>query len=146
RAGLEGSDRTRRRFGSIDRVVSRLPGRRQSAGAVRGLAVLFNSEPYLVFLPVVVTLNWVMPARLRPVFLLAASYYFYAFWNPPFLLLIFALTLANYFIGMAQGRQQPRRRSLVMLAVGVDLGALVIFKYLGLLDESARNLATLFHL
>jgi D-alanyl-lipoteichoic acid acyltransferase DltB (MBOAT superfamily) len=108
--------------------------------------VLFNSEPYLVFLPAAVVLNWVLPARFRPVFLLAASYYFYAFWNPPFLLLIVALTVANYFIAMAQGRLQPRRRSLVLLAVGVDLGALVIFKYLGLLDESARNLAAIFHL
>src|SRR5207247_10373374 len=64
--------------------------------------VLFNSEPYLLFLPLVVALNWALPRPLRPGFLVAASYYFYASWNPPYLLLIFVLTIANYFLGLAQ--------------------------------------------
>lgn len=103
--------------------------------------MLFNSQQYLFFLPVVVTATWVLPARVRPTFLVGASYFFYASWNPPFLLLIFGLTAANYAIGRLQGRCQPRRRSILTLALVIDLGALAVFKYLGLFDETANRLA-----
>ena len=101
--------------------------------------MLFNSEAYLFFLPAVVVLTWCLPSRLRPAFLLLASWYFYAFWSPPFLFLIIGLTIANYLVGLVQGRQAERRRSLLVLALLIDVGALGIFKYLGLLDQSAAR-------
>src|SRR5205823_11186282 len=82
--------------------------------------VLFNSEAYLFFLPAVVVLTWCLPSRLRPAFLLLASWYFYAFWSPPFLFLIIGLTIANYLVGLVQGRQAERRRSLLVLALLID--------------------------
>ena len=105
--------------------------------------MLFNSPSYLLFLPVVIGVNWLLPARVRPVFLVAASYFFYASWNPPFLLLIFGLTLANYFLGLYQGRQEPKRKSLVVVALVINIGALAVFKYVGLLDDTARRAAEL---
>ena len=103
--------------------------------------MLFNSEQYLVFLPIVFVVTWALPPRVRPAFLLAASYYFYASWNPPFLLLIGGLTLANYGIGVVQGRRKPRRKSLLVVALVIDLGALAVFKYLGFLDQTTNRLA-----
>jgi alginate O-acetyltransferase complex protein AlgI len=105
--------------------------------------VLFNSPTYVIFLPVVVALYWGLPTLYRPTLLVAASYYFYATWNPPFLLLIFLLTLVNYAIGRVQGNCQPRRRSLLVLSVAVNVLALGIFKYLGWLDQSASSAAAL---
>lgn len=105
--------------------------------------MLFNSEQYLVFLPIVMAITWILPKRYRPPFLLLASYYFYASWNLPFLALIVGLTVANYLIGLAQGRQKPRRKSLLVLALVVDLGALAVFKYLGLLDQTAARLISI---
>jgi alginate O-acetyltransferase complex protein AlgI len=104
--------------------------------------MLFNSEQYLLFLPCAVGLTWVMPSRLRPLLLLLASYYFYAAWNPRFLLLIIGLSAFNYAAGLRQGRQQPRSRALLAFTLIVDLGSLGVFKYLGLLDETAQTLAT----
>jgi alginate O-acetyltransferase complex protein AlgI len=72
-----------------------------------------------------------------------ASYYFYASWNAPLLLLVIGLTTANFLIGWLQGQQRPRRQSLLVIAVIVDLGALAIFKYLGLLDDSVSRLGQL---
>src|SRR5579859_918953 len=92
--------------------------------------LLFNSESYLLFLPLVVLLNWRLPAAWRPAFLLAASYVFYAAWNPPFLFLVGGLTVANYLVGLAQGRRGGGSGRLLLLALAVDLGALAIFKYL----------------
>jgi D-alanyl-lipoteichoic acid acyltransferase DltB (MBOAT superfamily) len=97
----------------------------------------------MLFLPVVVALYWLIPTRFRPTLLVAASYYFYASWSPPFLLLIFFLTLANYAIGRVQGNSRPRQRRLFLLSVALNVLALGIFKYLGWLDDSADSLARL---
>src|SRR5713101_9037555 len=103
--------------------------------------MLFNSEPYLFFLPIALLVNWILPAKIRPLWLLGASYFFYGFWSRPFLLLIIGLTLANYVIGLLQVEQTAHRRAILILALVVNLGALGVFKYLGLLDETARGLA-----
>jgi len=105
--------------------------------------VLFNSQAYVLFLPAVVAVYWLLRPKYRPLLLVAASYYFYATWNPPYLLLIFGLTLANYAIGRVQGNSGPRRRSLLVLSVLVNVLALAIFKYLGWLDQSASSFAGL---
>src|SRR5256714_13607665 len=103
--------------------------------------MLFNSEPYLFFLPIALLVNWILPARIRPLWLLGASYFFYGYWSRPFLLLIIGLTLANYVIGLVQAEHLPHRRAILVTALVVNLGALAVFKYLGLLDETARGLA-----
>src|SRR5256886_16736576 len=105
--------------------------------------MLFNSEPYLFFLPIALLVNWILPAKIRPLWLLGASYFFYSYWSRPFLLLIVGLTLANYVIGLVQPRYARHRRAIVVLALVVNVGALGLFKYLGLLDETARGLASL---
>jgi alginate O-acetyltransferase complex protein AlgI len=99
--------------------------------------VLFNSLTYVFFLPAVVAVTWALPARFRPLFLLAASYIFYADWNPPFLALIVGMTIVNYALGLAQGRKTPRSQPLLVLAVAFNLATLGTFKYLGLLDATA---------
>ena len=103
--------------------------------------MLFNSLTYVFFLPAVVAVTWALPARARPPFLLAASYLFYADWNPPFLALIVGMTVVNYAIGLAQARMQPRSRAILALAVVFNLATLGVFKYLGLLDATALSLA-----
>jgi len=108
--------------------------------------MIFSSEAYLFFLPIAVAVNWLLPARFRPTWLVAASYWFYAAWNPPFLFLISGLTLANYFIGMWQARLPRRSGKLLLLSLIIDVGALAVFKYLGFLDETARQLAGLMHI
>ena len=101
--------------------------------------MLFNSEAYLFFLPVTVGIYWILPIRLRVPFLLVASYVFYASWNAPFLLLILGLTVANYAISRVERRAHPGL--WLVSAVGVNLVALGIFKYLGFLDSTANQVA-----
>jgi alginate O-acetyltransferase complex protein AlgI len=108
--------------------------------------VIFSSEAYLVFLPAVFLVYWLVPRGVRPAWLLTASYWFYAAWNPPFVLLIIGLTIPNYFIGLAQARLAKRSRALLLLSLVVDVGALAIFKYLGFMDQTANQLAQLLHL
>lgn len=63
--------------------------------------MLFNSFTYLVFLPIVVALHWLLPPRFRRGLLLVASYFFYMNWMPAYGSLILGLTVANYFFGLA---------------------------------------------
>src|SRR5262245_47853247 len=97
----------------------------------------------MLFLPAVVAIYWLTPRSYRPVFLVGASYFFYASWFPPYLLLIFVMTLANYVIGRIQGNSEPRKRSLLILSVAANVLALSVFKYLGWLDQSADAVANL---
>lgn len=62
--------------------------------------MLFNSFNFLIFFPVVCLIYWALPKNvLRNLFLLIASYYFYANWNPSFALVLLEVTLVTYWGG-----------------------------------------------
>jgi alginate O-acetyltransferase complex protein AlgI len=95
----------------------------------------FNSYPYFVFLAVVVVgfrLLEKNAATGRRVFLLLASYAFYAWWRADFLVLLAGSTLANYALGreieQRRARGNPRRGFLVAGLV-FNLGLIATFKY-----------------
>ncbi len=95
--------------------------------------MLFNSGAYLVFLPSVLLVYWlVVPARLRPAFLLFASYIFYAYWRRQYLLLILLMTVWNYFAGLWLARVRTGRRWWLALTVAGNLATLGVFKYANL--------------
>ncbi|MEZ4533652.1 MAG: MBOAT family O-acyltransferase [Cyanobacteriota/Melainabacteria group bacterium] len=93
--------------------------------------MLFNSIQYLIFLPTVVLLYWILPKGLRPAILLVASYIFYASWNPYYLILIVSLTVFNWLIGFAidWGKSKSTKKLFLWLAILIDVGALGYFKY-----------------
>jgi alginate O-acetyltransferase complex protein AlgI len=93
--------------------------------------MLFNSLDFLVFFPIVVMVYFALPFRFRWLFLLAASYYFYACWEPGYLLLIVASTLVDYIAGLGMGstdNMRVRRRYLLM-SLFCNFGLLFTFKY-----------------
>lgn len=58
--------------------------------------MLFNTFQYLIFLVVVVLLYYILPVKVRYIWLLIVSYYFYMQWNPLYLTLLFVCTLLTY--------------------------------------------------
>jgi alginate O-acetyltransferase complex protein AlgI len=109
-------------------------------GLVPSVAVLFTSAAYLLlFLPATVAACWIVPARLRVVLLLVASYVFYLSWNPRYGLLLAASTVVNFAIA----RRLPSARSprgLLAAGVAFNLAVLAYFKYVGLFSASAADL------
>ena len=95
--------------------------------------VRFNTLAYAVFLAVVFAVSWLLASRvrLRLWFLLLASYFFYAQWDPRFLALIFASSSADWLLGNAIGAatDERRRKRLLVLTVLMNLGVLGLFKY-----------------
>jgi D-alanyl-lipoteichoic acid acyltransferase DltB (MBOAT superfamily) len=76
------------------------------------------------------------------VWILLASYVFYAWWNWHFVVLLAASTVVNHGLAVAiyRTRGGGARRALLSLAVAFDLGLLAYFKYAGFFVTSADNL------
>lgn len=99
--------------------------------------MLFNSLQYLVFLPVVFLLYWVLPHKVRVPLLLVASYVFYCSWRPIYGLLIFGLTLATFWLvpniekaaKSETGKHIFSAKGWLGITVAVNLITLAIFKY-----------------
>src|SRR6202165_610176 len=103
--------------------------------------MLFNTTQFFIFLIVVLILFYASPRAWRKFVLLAASYYFYASWNPKFIALLLTLTVIDYSAGIALESVRPERKKLVLiLSLSANLGFLGFFKYYNFL---AGNLAAL---
>jgi D-alanyl-lipoteichoic acid acyltransferase DltB (MBOAT superfamily) len=102
--------------------------------------VLFNSYEFLLgFLPGVLLLVLGASAigrhALAKLLLLAASLVFYAWWDPPYVLLLLAFLVFNFWVGSwlirtaGQGAPQRRRTGVLVLGLCANIAALVYFKY-----------------
>ena len=106
--------------------------------------MLFNSFQYWMFFLIVAVLFYSMPFRIGKVLLLLASYVFYMWWDPRFIVLILTSTVVDYFLGIwlevTSGR---RKKFLLAISLVVNLGFLGFFKYY---DFFAGSLAGLLHI
>ena len=92
----------------------------------------FNSGAFLLFLPAVVGLYWLLPHKARKYALLAASWFFYMYWNPLLILLLLASTAVDYCCGLGMERWRESRglrKALLLCSVFMNLGMLFFFKY-----------------
>lgn len=111
--------------------------------------MLFNSIDFAIFLPIVFLLYWFVFNRrlhVQNLFLLAASYFFYGWWDWRFLSLIFFSSLVDYSVGLALGRTNKgkSRRLLLLLSICVNIGFLGFFKYYNFFVESFVDAFTFF--
>jgi len=101
--------------------------------------MLFNSYEYLVFLPVVFLIYYLLPkVNLRIFFLLSASYFFYISWNPIYILLIAFSTILDYTLARLIENQTKlkKRWFLLFLSLLGNLGILFYFKYYNFLCDN----------
>src|SRR5437016_4611216 len=106
--------------------------------------MLFTSGNYFIFLAAVFFVYWLLARwRLaRVCFLLAASYYFYALWNPKFLALLFLLSTFDFLnaLGIHKAPRPALRKLLLSLSVTLNIGALFTFKYFNFFSASLTDL------
>lgn len=106
--------------------------------------MLFPTVQFAIFFPIVLALSWLLMPRqvLWKVFIVAASYAFYAAADPRFCLLLGGATLANQAAAVLIERTTgPRaRKRLVVTAVVADLLVLGVFKYYGFFVEDIGGL------
>lgn len=106
--------------------------------------MLFTSIEFMVFLPVVFALYWVLRRQVhwQNLLVVAASYVFYGWWDWRFLLLIAFTTACSYTSGLMIRPESSRRHNLAVMwtNIGLNLGILGLFKYY---DFFASELARL---
>ena len=107
--------------------------------------MLFNSLNYLVFFPIVLLLYFVLPKKVRYLWLLGASYYFYACWNAKYALLLLFSTGVTYLSGLliASARKRGKKTEMKLWVAGsfvINLGILAVFKYSGFVAENVNAL------
>lgn len=113
--------------------------------------MLFNSIEYIVFFPLVFSLYWLLQKcpNWQNVFLLGASYIFYAWWDWRFLGLLVGMSLISWLAGKLLSDSRKRgvhsltRKWVMWMAIGLDLSVLVFFKYYNFFVESFGNLFSL---
>ncbi|MDD6072599.1 MAG: MBOAT family protein [Clostridiales bacterium] len=90
--------------------------------------MLFNSIDFLIFFPIVVGLYYVLPKKVKNLWLLAASYYFYMCWNARYAVLILFSTIVTYLSGLVLEKVE-RKKPVVALSFILNLSVLFYFKY-----------------
>lgn len=96
--------------------------------------MLFNSIDFAIFLPIVFILYWFVTnknLKLQNFLIVAASYFFYGWWDWRFLSLILFSTIVDYFVGQGLSKQEnkTKRKLLLWTSILVNLGFLGFFKY-----------------
>ena len=121
--------------------------------------MLFDSAVYLVFLVLVVLAYWRMRHETQNRFLLAASYFFYGWWDWRFLLVMIASTAMDFYIARAisesplpdnagttpgkTGSALNKRKSLLVASLVINFSILGFFKYFNFFVDSAVRFAGL---
>lgn len=113
--------------------------------------MLFNSFSFLIFFPVVLGIYFVIPKKVKQLWLLIASYYFYMNWNAIYAILILGITVIGYVSGILleradarvtsdQAAVQRKRKFYMCAAAVLSLGILFTFKYLNFAIENINRL------
>lgn len=103
--------------------------------------MLFNSQGFLLFLPLVFILYWFITGKnlkAQNILLLGASYFFYACWDWRFLFLLLFSTLLDYYTGlkMQEASGERGKKNWFWLSIIVNVGFLAVFKYYNFFAES----------
>jgi alginate O-acetyltransferase complex protein AlgI len=94
--------------------------------------MLFDSPVYIAFLILVTAIYWRLPGHsARNVFLLAASYFFYGWWDWRFLGLMIVSTTIDYVIAIRirDEQRQDRKKLLLAFSLALNFTILGFFKY-----------------
>jgi len=101
--------------------------------------MIFHSFDFLVFFAVVVTIYWQLPHRGQNLFLLAASYVFYGWVHPWFVILMLASTTVDYWAGQRMEDDPSRKKLYLYASLLVNFGMLGVFKYYDFFIENVRQ-------
>ncbi len=100
--------------------------------------MLFNSIKFLIFFPIVSIIYFTIPQKIKSLWLLIMSYFFYMCWNPKYVILIATSTLITYYSGIliekvesinSQKKKQHGKKIVVILSIVSNLSILFFFKY-----------------
>jgi alginate O-acetyltransferase complex protein AlgI len=106
--------------------------------------MLFPTIEFAIFFALVFPVTWLLNDlnTAKKWFLVAVSYFFYAFWRADFTLILLTSSVMNFLLALLLGRlaDGPARLALLWLGVVFNLAVLGAFKYYNFFAASAINL------
>lgn len=113
--------------------------------------MLFNSIDFLIFFPIVLIIYFILPSKVRYLWLLVTSYYFYMCWNPVYIVLIVTSTVLTYLCALLLEKYKIEDCSLIskristgktifIIGLGINLIILFYYKYTNFIIQSVNEI------
>ena len=116
--------------------------------------MLFNSLEFLIFFPIVVLIYYLIPKKIRYIWLLISSYVFYMSWDATYGLLLLFTTLVTYLGGLKlsainkldieEEKKTKDKKIYVAICIGMNIFILILFKYIGFIFDNINATLDLF--
>ena len=103
----------------------------------------FVSAGFVLFFLTTALAFFYMPSKYRAMFLLAASYLFYATWSVPFIGVILFTTTVDYWLShvIYNNNSTATRKTALIAGLSINLLVLAFFKYSNFLLDTGHGLA-----
>ncbi len=110
--------------------------------------MLFNSVEFLIFFPIVTLIYYIVPRKIRYIWLLISSYYFYMCWNPKHVILLAVSTGITWICGLLipHAKKPGAKKAIVIGGLCSNLGILFFFKYFTFFQQICNRLLSMLHL
>lgn len=99
--------------------------------------MVFTSLSFLYLCTSILVLYYFSPIRFRKILLLIASYYFYMNWKPEAGIILFIITVINYFIGIKiyDNKSKYTKKLFLIFGICINIGVLIYFKYVNFIGH-----------
>jgi alginate O-acetyltransferase complex protein AlgI len=104
--------------------------------------MLFNSIEFLLFFPIITIIYFLFPNKYRWALLLSASFFFYMFFIPLYVLILVFTILIDYIAGILIDQATAKKKMWLVISICANVGVLMVFKYYNFFNE---NLTVLLH-
>ncbi|MEM9022100.1 MAG: MBOAT family protein, partial [Bacteroidota bacterium] len=107
--------------------------------------MVFSSTVFLLyFLPAFLLLYHLVGRKLKNTVILLASLWFYSWGEPWFVFIVLGSTVVDFYLvrSLHQASAPGRRKGLLALSIGLNVGLLLYFKYANFLVENANAVLT----
>lgn len=91
--------------------------------------MIFNSIPFIIFFPIVALVYYLIPHKVRYIWLLAASYFFYLCQSTSFVVLLVFSTIVTYISGLLLEKADTDKKRNVIVAAGVIINLMILFEF-----------------
>ena len=102
--------------------------------------MLFNSYQFMIFFPTVLLIFFVIPKKLRQIWLLIVSLFFYACWNPKYLFLLLTSIVVTFACALFMYKLRKKKKLILVAGLFINLLILLFFKYYGFAIDSINSL------
>lgn len=107
--------------------------------------MIFNSVDYILFLGVVAIIYYIIPPKVKNMWLLIASVVFYATWNPYYLIFLGICIFVSYIFAILiekhdKEKSKVLRRIFLWISILTYIGTLIVFKCADFFVENINHL------